>query len=192
MIAVSKQIQSVPLPDLQTSCEILWVKLNFQKCRDLYLGAFYRPHVSDQFSLEQLSYSLNKLTNHANNPIIWSSGDFNSPDIEWQTFTIPPGSANTYCQQLLVDIAHDHNLSQTVLHPTRLHNIYKLDLFLTNYPVSIQSTQVIPGLSDHDIVIIESKIKPLFLKQTNRKILLYNKADWQSCRWLAIVKTLYL
>ena len=68
MIAVSKQIQSFPLPDLQTSCEILWVKLNFQKCRDLYLGAFYRPHVSDQFSLEQLNNSLNKLTNHVNNP----------------------------------------------------------------------------------------------------------------------------
>ena len=83
-----------------------------------------------------------------------------------------------HCQQLLVDIAHDHNLSQTVLHPTRLHNI--LDLFLTNYPVLIQSTQVIPGLSDHDIVIIESKIKPLFLKQTNRKIPLYDEADWQS------------
>ena len=63
MIAVSKQIQSVPLPDLQTSCEILWVKLNFQNCRDLYLEAFYRPHVSDQFSLEQLNNSLNKLTN---------------------------------------------------------------------------------------------------------------------------------
>ena len=77
-----------------------------------------------------------------------------------------------------MDIAHDHNLSQTVLHPTRLHNI--LDLFLTNYPALIQSTQVIPGLSDHDIVIIESKIKPLFLKQTIRKIPLYDKADWQS------------
>ena len=47
MIAVSERIQSVPLPDLQTSCKVLWVKLKCQKCRDLYLGAFYRPHVSD-------------------------------------------------------------------------------------------------------------------------------------------------
>ena len=28
--------------------------------------------------------------------------------------------------------------------------------------------------------MIESKIKPLFLDQTNRKIPLYDKADWQS------------
>ena len=55
-----------------------------------------------------------------------------------------------------------------------------MDLSFTNFPVLIQNTQVIPGLSDHDIVMIESKIKPLFLDQTNRKIPLYDKADWQS------------
>ena len=40
--------------------------------------------------------------------------------------------------------------------------------------------QVIPGLSDHEIIMIEYRIKPLLLEQTNRKIPLYDEADWQS------------
>ena len=60
-----------------------------------------------------------------------------------------------YCQQLLLDITQDHNLSQTV---------FTQPIF-TNFPALIQNMQVISGLSDHiisglsdhDIVIIESK-----------------------------------
>ena len=40
--------------------------------------------------------------------------------------------------------------------------------------------QVIPGLRDHEIIMIESKIKPLLLEQTNKRIPLYDEADWQS------------
>ena len=42
---------------------------------------------------------------------------------------------------------------------------------------------IIPGFSDHDIVIIVFKMKvsfTLFLKQTKRNIPLYIKADWQA------------
>ena len=63
-----------------------------------------------------------------------------------------------------------YHLSQTVSHPTRLHNI--LDLFFTNFPALIQNAQVTPGLSNHGIVMIESKIKHqlFFEKAANRKI----------------------
>ena len=37
-----------------------------------------------------------------------------------------------------------------------------------------------PGLSDHEIIMIEYRIKPLLIEQTNRKIPLYDEADWQS------------
>ena len=49
-----------------------------------------------------------------------------------------------YCQQLLLDIAQDHNL-------------FSHQPVFTNFPALIQNMQVIPGLSDHDIVINESK-----------------------------------
>ena len=90
VIAISKCIPSVRLQDLQTSCEILWVKLDIPTCKDLYLGAFYRPHSSDLPSLEQLNDSLNKLMNLTRGPTIWLSGDFNAPDISWQVPSVLP------------------------------------------------------------------------------------------------------
>ena len=75
MIAVSKCIPSIHLPNLDTSCEILWVKLCITTSKDIYVGAFYRPHVSDISSLEQLNISLNKLRNSTPTPQIWLCGD---------------------------------------------------------------------------------------------------------------------
>ena len=166
-ILISWRIQPVPLPDLRISCKTLWVKLKYQKCWDLYLEAFYRPQVSNQFSVEQLNNLLSMLTSYTNNPIIWLSGDFNLLDIEWQTLIVPPGSNNLYCEQLLLDITQDHNLFRTVFHPTCLHNM--LDLYFANFPSLIQNMLVIPGLSDNEIIMIEYRIKPLLLEQTNRK-----------------------
>ena len=182
MIAISKCIPSVRLQDLQTSCEILWVKLDIPTCKDLYLGAFYRPHSSDLSSLEQLNDSLNKLMNLTRDPTIWLSGDFNAPDISWQVPSVLPGSSNFNTHQLLIDISQHHGLSQMVIEPTRLNNT--LDLFFTNLPTLIQEVEVVPGLSDHDAVtvIVQSKMRMSLAKQANRKIPLYSKANWQAIR----------
>ena len=69
MIAVSKYIPSTCLLNLDTCCEILWVKLSTPACKDLYLDAYYRPHVSGLVSLEQLDNSLSKLMNLTKDPI---------------------------------------------------------------------------------------------------------------------------
>ena len=180
MIAISKCIPSVHLQDLQTSCEILWVKLDIPTCKDLYLGGFYRPHSSNLPSLEQLNDSLNKLMNLTRDPTIWLSGDFNAPDISWQVPSVLPGSSNFNTHQLLIDISQHHRLSQMVTEPTRLNNTP--DLFLTNLPTLIQEVEVVPGLSDHDAVIVQSKMRMSLAKQANRKIPLYSKANWQAIR----------
>ena len=57
----------------------------------------------------------------------------------------------------------DHALSQLVHSPTRLNNI--LDLFITNLPALTKSVDVIPGISDHDIVLINSLVRSPILKQ---------------------------
>ena len=73
-----------------------------------------------------------------------------------------------------------HGLSQMVTEPTRLNNT--LDLFFTNLPTLIQEVEVVPGLSDHDAVIVQSKMRMSLAKQANRKIPLYSKANWQAIR----------
>jgi hypothetical protein len=55
--------------------------------------------------------------------------------------------------------------------PTRGTNI--LDLIITNYPEIFRRTEVMPGLSDHDIVYTEVNGIPAKLKQKPRNILLY-------------------
>ena len=40
----------------------------------------------------------------------------------------------------------------------------------------------IPGLSEHDAVMIRSKTKPLVYKQASRKVPMYNRANWQATK----------
>jgi hypothetical protein len=58
--------------------------------------------------------------------------------------------------------------------PTRGTNI--LDLIITNYPESFRRTEVMLGLSDHDIVYTEVNGIPAKLKQKPRKILLNKRS----------------
>ena len=41
---------------------------------------------------------------------------------------------------------------------------------------------ITPGLSDRDIVLIQVNVKPEVLKQVNRNIHLYKKADWDQLK----------
>ena len=59
--------------------------------------------------------------------------------------------------------------------PTRLSNT--LDLFLSNRPTLINRIEPMPGVSDHDIVYVNSCLKPERKKPPKRKILLWKKAD---------------
>ena len=68
MITVSKSIPSMHLPNLDASCEILWVKPFINTSKDIYAAAFYRPDVSDLSSIEEFSVSLEKLRNFTQNP----------------------------------------------------------------------------------------------------------------------------
>ena len=68
------------MEELQTNCEILWVKLQLKNCKTLFVGAFYRPPETDIEYLTQLDLSLQQI-DHSKN--IWLVGDFNLPDINW-------------------------------------------------------------------------------------------------------------
>ena len=62
------------------------------------------------------------------------------------------------------------------MRPTRLDNT--LDLFLTSNPTLINKVEVLPGLADHEAVLIEGDISPITNKQRPRRIPLFRKADW--------------
>ena len=64
--------------------------------------------------------------------------------------------------------------------PTRKANI--LDLVLTNKPDQVLRVEVIPGISDHDIVFTEMNFRPDKHRQKPRLIPLYKKASWEKIK----------
>jgi len=71
----------------------------------------------------------------------------------------------------------NHNLEQMVKIPTRNNNI--LDLYLTNIH-QVHETKTLPGLgiSEHDIVFHEIKVKRGRIKPIPRQVKSYKKANW--------------
>ena len=80
----------------------------------------------------------------------------------------------------LITLLNDHHLTQLQKEPTRECNV--LDLYCTNKPSLTKFISVIPGISDHDIVLVDSDIKPKLAKKDKRKVNLFNKADWGEIR----------
>jgi hypothetical protein len=74
----------------------------------------------------------------------------------------------------------DNGLVQHVNFPTR--DTSTLDLFMTNSPSLINRVEPSPGISDHDVVLIDTTLRAKFTKQSRRSIYLYKKGDWDALR----------
>ena len=66
-------------------------------------------------------------------------------------------------------------LEQLVEAPARGNNI--LDLFFTSTPYLVSKRKPIPGIGDHDAVLVDTLAKPKRSKPVRRKIYLWDKAD---------------
>ena len=71
-------------------------------------------------------------------------------------------------------------LDQIVDFPTRGINL--LDIFLTNRPSLIQTFKSLPGISDHEIVYMESDVSVKYQRPVSRKVWLWFKADVPSMK----------
>ena len=66
----------------------------------------------------------------------------------------------------LINLLNDNGLTQLVTKPTRLENT--LDLMKTNNPTRVNRTKILPGISDHEVVLCELDITPKTNKQIKR------------------------
>jgi hypothetical protein len=57
-----------------------------------------------------------------------------------------------------------------------------LYLFLTGNSSLINKVEVIPGISDHEIVYVEASIKPRKVNKPPRKVYQYNKANTEELK----------
>ena len=81
-----------------------------------------------------------------------------------------------------MDFVADYGVLQLVQSPTRFINI--LDIFFTNQPSTVESYDVIPGLSDHKIVSVTSFTSISYSKPKPRNIILWHKADFDAINTL--------
>ena len=163
-----------------SNCEIAWTELQSQNEKSIILGSFYRPPNTGLEALQELGKSLENLPKNSEDKIIILAGDFNLPHINWKNNTIKPGGNQLQLHQELLDIVDDFGLEQMQTNPTRQYNV--LDLYFTNIPSLVKSCETIPGISDHDMLVIDSDLKPTYNKPKRRKVYIYKRADMNTIK----------
>ena len=106
---------------------------------------------------------------------MWIGGDTNLPDINWKSDTIDSHQYLANINQSFIDVFNDIGCQQMVDFPTRQGNI--LDIFATNRPSLVAKSSALPGLSDHDIVLIDTNIVAQRRRPVRRIIYLWSKAN---------------
>ena len=170
--AIKKDIIVTHRTDLDTECEIIWTQCQLagRKSKSILFGSYYRPNVSDMDGLVELNVSLLKMRDNINKSNVLLAGDFNAPDIDWQN---PETSSTCKTSERLLEIIDEHDLTQLVQEPTRrqgeIQNI--LDLVLSNNKNLGRNVTIIPGISDHDMVLFT--VRPSCKKKRNVKRKIY-------------------
>ena len=168
-------------PDLDSECEIKWVKVKTSKASNILFGAFYREPKSPIETLNELENSLCKIENNKKyrNCKIFLGGDFNLGDIDWERGNPISGAKDkSHCKKLC-SILNSYYLEPIYTLPTRMNR--NLDLFITSHPSLIERCSTGPplGLSDHDCLFVSSKLQADINKKPGRIVHDYRKADWK-------------
>ena len=164
---------------MNTSCEVVACKV--EVCgTSLIVCAIYRPPNNDDVYLNELCKVLYEIISKNPKLPIWVAGDFNLPNIDWNNLSITSYNYPLQLCDIMLDFVADSGLTQIVHSPTRENNI--LDIFLTNRPSLISDCHTLSGISNHEIVFINSYISAKIQRPIQRKILLWNKANLENVR----------
>ena len=182
-VAVHKSLVVMNCPEFDADCELLWCSLQFTNAKPLFISSFYRPPSNRKQGLEQLQHSLSNLMSkhRRSHPNIIIGGDFNLPDINWESCSTS-SSSNAGYHQFLLDLLLEHSLVQVVKDITRPVSGNVLDLVITSNPGLISNVCVHPGISDHNIVSFTFSGSPRTAPKPSRKIFQFHKADHQGLK----------
>ena len=139
------------------------------------LAADHRPPRRDESYMDTVNQTLSLCHKFSNMPI-WIGGDMNLPDIELKTAQL---TTNQYTHSISYSFwgaLANTGLQQIINFPTRNNNT--LDVVLTDRPSLAKQCVGMPGLSDHDIVFVETSSRALRHKPARRKIRLWKHANF--------------
>ena len=101
-------------------------------------------------------------------------GDFNFPGWDWRNKRLKPKSVYPSLHSKFSEILDDVSTVQIVVDPIRKNN--------TLQPDKVLRLDILPGVSDHDIVFAEFDLRPIKYSQKPRQIPLYKRANWDLIR----------
>jgi hypothetical protein len=81
LVAINSSITSTSV-SIKTKAEILLVKVNCLRHRDIYIAACYRPNIADKTFTENLRESLTRLSKKKRPNAYTIAGDFNLPGFD--------------------------------------------------------------------------------------------------------------
>ena len=141
------------LPEFE--CELLWITVKV-KNSVIRIGSFYRPPNTSSDVINELDASICMIKD--DNPIhIIIGGDFNLPGINWDYGYVNRRSTNGRIHEELLNTIFKHSLENIIETPTRKSNL--LDLYLTNDSSLVKYKETLPGIADHDMVVVDADIR---------------------------------
>ena len=157
------------------SHQIIAVKVEtFQK--PIIISSCYRsPNNSNQEN-NDLVQSINNLSKKFKSNPQFFGGDFNLPDVDWESYTITGSQYPRALNEQYLEAFDTNSLSQAVNFPTRQKSI--LDLLITNRPSFIENCRPTPGFGDHQTAVLaDVYCHPKRQRPVQRKIYLWNRAN---------------
>ncbi|XP_072051513.1 uncharacterized protein [Amphiura filiformis] len=171
-----KDIPVIRRLDLEGDSESIWCQLDIEGRRSLLFGTVYKPRHDDIDTVIDFKNTLEIINSYSKLKDIIIQGDFNQPNVNWDDWSvIKDHSASKETAELLMQVLQNNGLDQLVKRPTRLNSI--LDLAMTNNASIVGEVDVIPGLSDHEMVKTVWKIGLKRNRKPPRKIYLRHRAE---------------
>ena len=174
ILAVKKSLASKPI-NVSIRSESVYCQIPLAGKPPTIVGCVYRPPENDLETCGLINREIREIKSKFKKSLIWVGGDFNLPDINWNSYSIKSYKYLKEINEAFLDTFNDSGLRQTVDAPTRGENV--LDIFLTNCPDLVNSSAVSAGVGDHDAVYITSSWHIKRRKPIKRTIRLWKKAN---------------
>jgi len=176
LLYVRSELNAVEFVPKSRFPEQVWCSVKSGNRSDMLIGVCYRsPNMMTLFGNDTNGTLLDLVKEVGGRQILWM-GDFNYPDIDWNTL-----HASTTAGQCFVDCIEDEFLVQHVKEATRGKAV--LDLVITSEPDMVDTVEVLDtfGSSDHSILRWSTNIS-MDSSESKQEIRDYLHADYDSIR----------
>ena len=173
---------------IKSDCELVMSRVQMSQGQPpLYVGAYYRSQVdnSPNTSLDGLDSALEQVYDLVGNSksTVVLAGDFNCPDIDWDSLSTRAGCKLVSVSDKLIRISSKFGLSQLQKDPTRLTSL--LDLFFTNNDSLLSAIETVPGIStadEHVAIVTDLNLKADICKSVPHRVHQWKNVDWEKVK----------